>query len=112
MAEWFEARTAGKRGLSPGEQAVLREAAREQRLFGLFELSPPSFAVLGAGPAQLAYLQSYAMIDHLAGLRGERRLRDFVGDTIRDRSLGASFRRVYRFELAELPERFAAGLGS
>jgi hypothetical protein len=111
VAEWFEARATGKRGLSPFERDALRHAALERRLFGLFELSPPSFAVLGAERAPLAYLQSYAMIDYLAGLRGERRLRDFVSATVELRMLGRPFRRIYRFDLAELPERFGAELG-
>ena len=111
VAEWFEARAVGKRGLSAGERAALQHAAREGRLSGLFELSPPSFAVLGAEAAGLAYLQSYAMIDYLARQRGERRLRDLVGGTIRERTLGSTFRRIYRFDLVELPPRFAAELG-
>jgi hypothetical protein len=112
VAEWFEARAAGKRGLSPGERAHLQRAAAERRLFGLFEISTPSFGVLGAERAPLAYLQSYAMIDYLAGLRGERRLRELVRDTIERQELGRPFQRIYRFGLPELPERLAAGLGT
>ncbi len=110
VAEWFEARAVGKRRLSAGELAVLQQAASSRQLFALVEISPPSFAGFGPEAAGLAYLQSYGMFEHLVRRHGERSLRDWVSDAVRRRDLVRPFRRTYRFDLAELPERFAADL--
>jgi hypothetical protein len=111
VAEWFEARAVGKRLLSAGELAALQRASRAGALFGLPALSTPSFVGYDARAAGLAYLQSYGMIEHLARRHGERKLRDFVRDVVRGRRIDRPFERTYRFDLAELPGRFAADLG-
>jgi len=111
VAEWFEARALGQRGLTGGEWGVLQGAARAGALLRLVDLSPPSFAGFGPEAARLAYLQSHGFVDHLARRHGERRLRDWVRDVVRTGQLDRPFRRVFRFELAELPGRFAADLG-
>lgn len=112
VAEWFEARAVGKRLLSAGELAALQRAARAQALFDLRQLSAPSLAGFGPEAAGLAYLQSYAMIEHLVRRHGERDLRDFVRDVVRGRPLASTFRSTFRFDLARLPERFIADLGT
>lgn len=106
LAEWFEARALGKRRLSAAEWAALKEVARTGPLLSFFELSSPSFVGSAPEAARLAYLQSYAMIDHLARAQGERRLRDFVREVVRSGRLDAPFRKTYRYELQELPDRF------
>jgi len=112
VAEWFEARAAGQRLMTRGQLGALQRAARSGTFLGLRALSAPSFAALGPDAAGLAYLQSYGMIEHLARRHGERRLRDWVRDVVRVGRLDRTFRRTYRFELAELPERFARDLGA
>jgi len=111
VAEWFEARALGKRNLTAGELGVLRHAARAGALFGFADLSSPSFAGFGPEAARLAYLQSYAWLEYVAQRQGERRLRDFVRDVVRTRRIDRAFRKTYRYDLAELPGRFAADLG-
>jgi hypothetical protein len=110
VAEWFEARALGKRRIAPAEHAALRRAADAGALFGMAELSAPSFAGFGPDAVGLAYLESYGWIDYLARRHGERRLREWVREVVRTRRLDRPFRRKFRFDLAELPERFAADL--
>jgi len=112
VAEWFEARATGKRYLAAGELAALQRAAGAGALLGLADLSQPSFARFAPELAGRAYLQAYGMIEHLVRRHGERSLQDWTEEVVRTRRLERPFRRVYRFELAELPGRFAADLGS
>ncbi len=106
IAEWFEARAAGKRTLSGGERRVLRRAARQGMLFSLSELSGRSFAGFGPDAAALAYLESYAFIDHLVQSHGERGLVQFWRAVVRSRSLERASRRAYRRDLEDLETRF------
>jgi hypothetical protein len=110
LAEWFEARTVGKRHLSGRELAALEWGHRNGHLFPLAGLSAPSFAHLGPDAASLAYLQSYGMVEFLARQYGERKLRDFLQTLFRSRDLHRSLSRVYRADLASLETRFLAEL--
>ena len=101
-AEGVEARTAGQRGLGRRERAVLAELARQGLLAPLGALAAPSFAGLERSAAQVAYLQSYALIDHLVRLEGERSLGDFIAELIQSRSLDRALHRVYRLDAATL----------
>jgi hypothetical protein len=96
LAEWFEARSAGRRGLGSGEVAVLRAAAARGVLPSVVDLSAPSFGRLSSDAAALAYLTSYALIDHLARLRGEDAVRELVEGLLRSRDLERSLGRVAR----------------
>ena len=110
-AEWFEARAAlGKRGLSEPEWNALRRWSKSGSLFSLSQLSVPAFSRMGSEHAQIAYLQSYAIIDWLARTWGERSLRRFYREIIRSRNLARSLKRVYRLDLRELEKRFFAQL--
>ena len=101
-AEWFEMREAGKRGLSAGERNALAGLARRGELHELGALSAPSFAGMAPRAASIAYLQSYALIDHLARRGGERKLAQWLAELVRSRHLERSLRRVYRLDLADL----------
>jgi hypothetical protein len=111
IAEWFEARAVGKRGLSSREGAALAEAARQGQLFSLWQLSDPSFAQLGPRSAQLAYLQSYAFIEYLTRSHGDDSLRRLCNTLLRKRNLDRAFKLTYRSDLPELEERFASEYG-
>ena len=106
LAEWFEARTVGKRHLSIHEFELLEWARDNGRLVSLAKLSTPSFGHLGPDAARLAYLQSYGMVEFLARRHGDRKLREFCHDLIRSRNLGRSLSRVYRSDLSTLESRF------
>lgn len=110
IAEWFEARAAGKRSLSGSERAALVGAARRDGLFTLAQLGTRSFGGLSPRSAALAYLQSYAFIDHLVQSHGERGLVRFWSAVLRSRSLERAARRAYRRDLAELEQAFHASL--
>jgi hypothetical protein len=109
-AEWFEARTQGNRGLGLHESAALAELAQRGELFGLSALATPTFAGFSAPAAQVAYLESYALIDFLARQRGERSLADFLSALIRSRSLDRALRRVYQFDAQTLETKFVQEL--
>jgi hypothetical protein len=111
LAEWFEARTQGKRHLSEPERAMLSSAKSNGALFSLASLSTQSFGHLNQNAAHLAYLQSYGMVEFLANQRGERSLREFCDRLIRTQNLARSVKHVYRANLEKLEARFVAELG-
>jgi hypothetical protein len=110
VAEWFEARVAGKRHLGPGEAAALARARQRGELLPLATLWAPGFGRLGPQAAQLAYLQSYAMIAYLASEWGERALRDLCEDVARSRDVERALRRRMRLGSAELQVRLLGEL--
>ena len=61
--------------------------------------------------AQVAYLQSYALIDYLARTFGERKLPQFYAELIRTRNLDRALDRVYRIDARTLEARFLAEVG-
>jgi hypothetical protein len=105
-AEWFEARALGKRSLSGPEWSALQQLARHGALLPIATLSVPAFGAMGPQQARAAYLQSYALIDHLARRYGERALPRFYDELIRTRSVDRALSRVYRTD----PGRLEAGL--
>ncbi len=111
IAEWFAARTIGKRRLSRGELAYLSQARQNGGLLPIATLSTPSFARLGPNAATVAYLQSYGMIEYLARRHGDRALRGFCEAVMRSRDIERSLRRAYRMGIRELEAAFIADLG-
>jgi hypothetical protein len=107
-AEWFEMREAGKRGLSAGESGALTRLARSGELYSLDALAVPAFGGMGPRGAQVAYLQSYALIDFLVRRGGERKLSDFIAELLRSRNLDRALRRTYRFDARGLERAFLA----
>jgi hypothetical protein len=105
VAEWFEARALGKRGLDAREASALAHAIDSGRAHRLSDLAGRSFGALGPEGARLAYLQSYAFIDHLSGRTGERRLREWVQEFVRMGDLDRATRRIFRADLDALDEQ-------
>lgn len=112
LAEWFEARSVGKRSLSGGERALLERVARSGGLPSLAELSRPSFAGLAPGPASLAYLEAHAFIDFLAEREGDRGLAELCQAILQSRSIERGMRRVHRQNLAQLELAFRRSFGA
>ena len=83
-------------------------AFQRGQLFTLWDLSGASFQHLGAEPAQLAYLQSYAFIEYLTRHHGERSLRELCATLLRKRDLARAVKQTYRIELEDLEQRFAS----
>ena len=111
VAEWFEARAAGKRRLSEHEQSILSQASSLGLLFAFSDLTSGGLGHLQPESAQLAYLQSYAFMEYLARSHGERRLRDVVSEYVRSGDLHRAFRRTYRADLEQLEQRHLRELG-
>ena len=111
LAEWFEARSGGRRGLGSGELAVLRAAAAHGVLPSVVDLSTPSFARLSSDAATLAYLTSYALVDHLARLRGDDTVRELVESLVHSRNVERSLARVARTNSIGLEASLRAELG-
>ncbi len=111
LAEWFENLALGKRRLSAGEYAVLRDGARRGLLPTLPVLSSRSFSHQSEGEAALSYLWSYAAIEHLSRRHGDRGLERFVSRLLRSRDLNASLRKVFGSSTAELDAALRAELG-
>ncbi|MBW2399421.1 MAG: hypothetical protein JRG80_09125 [Deltaproteobacteria bacterium] len=110
MAEWFEARIHGKRHLTAGEIAVLRNALATGQLFAIDALGMPSFSRMSGDAARLAYVQSYALMEFLARRYGERSLREFCVELVRTGDLRRTLRRVFRSDLQGLEAGFIADL--
>lgn len=102
LAEWVEADAVGKNLLNRSELGRLAEAERRGVLPGLEELGGPSLAGLPPERASLAYLKSYAMVEHMVRRHGEPQLRRFVTHLLRTGNLEGSLRRAYRRTSAEL----------
>jgi hypothetical protein len=111
LAEWFEARSVGKRRLSAGQRQALARLGSQGALFTLWQLGDSSFAQLDGESAALAYLQSYAFIEYLARNHGDDSLRRLCDALLRKRDLGRAFESVYRSDLDELEARFASEYG-
>ena len=102
LAEYFEALASGKRRLSGGEYAYLTDAVRRGGWIPLDALAARSFAHLGGDSASLAYLESYALVEHMVRRHGMRKLRDLCERIVTTRSVGRALDRTYRATLAEL----------
>jgi hypothetical protein len=111
LAEWFEARTHGKRRLSPRELAILARAQEAGQLFSLEALTVPNFGRMSPQAAGLAYLQSYGLMEYLGRRHGERSLREFCVELVRTGDLRRTLRRVYRADLGTLEAGFVSDLG-
>ena len=111
IAEWFEARAIGKRRLSPQENAALESVAANGQLFTLWQLSVPTFGRFGPQSARLAYLQSYAFIEHLSRRYGDASLRRLCSTLLRKGNLYRAIELTYRLDLDQLEQRFASEYG-
>jgi hypothetical protein len=105
LAEWFEALAVGRRGLTGGQLARLAEASRAGNVPTLRELESPSFVGMDPARAGLAYLKSYATIEHLERRHGARSLRRFVDELLRTRSVNRALGRAFRLDLDKLEAR-------
>jgi hypothetical protein len=111
LAEWFSARTAGLVPIGSQEFATLAELGVHGQLLPIAQLSAPSFASLEAGAAPLAYLQSRALVDHLARQHGDRVLRELVRRLLRTGDLDGSLAYEVGVDSAGLEAAFHDELG-
>ena len=110
LAEYMEATALGKRYLTPGENAALARAAYQGGWVPIAQLSGPSLAHFDERTAGIAYLESYALVEHLARREGVDQLRRFNERLLKSRNLESALRRVYRLNSAELERELIAEL--
>ena len=110
LAEWFQARTHGKRRLDSWELATLARARGAGQLFSFEALGIPGFGRMSPGAAQLAYLQSYGLMEYLGRRHGELSLRELCVELVRTGDLRRTLRRVYRADLSALEAGFLSDL--
>jgi hypothetical protein len=108
LAEYFE-RPSGSRGPTAGELGLLRRVAASGSWIPVEQLSGPNFAGLDQDRATLAYLQSLALVSHLAGVRGERALGRLCRDLSRIR-LERALQRQFGLSVAELEQAVVRAL--
>ncbi len=102
LAEYFEHLAVGTRGLDPGAATVLVDARDSGGWIPLGSLSSPSFSHLEGDSATLAYLESYALVAHLALRHGEDSLGELLERLLSTGDLDRALQRTYRGSLAEL----------
>ena len=104
LAEYMEATALGKRYLTPGEHGALAHAAFQGGWVPIGQLSGPSLSHFDERSAGIAYLESYALVEHLARREGVDQLRRFNERLLRTRNLESALRRVYRLNSAQLEQ--------
>ncbi len=109
-AEYFENLALGKASLSRGELGVLARLARANAWIPLAALSGPSFSHLQDRSASIAYLEAYALVDHLVRREGMRKFRRFYERLFRTRNLEISLRDTFGLRLQELESEVLSGL--
>lgn len=112
LAEYFERRSIGRRHLTLGEHAALASAAQTGAWIPLARLGDTSFGGLDAEEAPLAYLESYAVIEHLVRAFGESSLRPLVANMRRLAGIETALDRTYRLDLARIEMRLLDELSS
>jgi hypothetical protein len=112
LAEYFERRSTGRRHLTPGEHATLASAVHDGTWIPLADLGGTSFAGLDAATAPLAYLESYATIEHLARTSGESSLRPLVSNVRRLAGIDTALARAFRLDLPQIEQRLLDELAS
>jgi len=110
LAEYFETLAIGKGGLSYGERNVLARAVRTDVWIPLGAMSGVSFTHLREGTAALAYLEAYAVVDHLVRRGGLAAMKRFCERFIRTRNLNRALTQTYRVNLVELEAAVLAEL--
>lgn len=111
LAEWFEARLAGRPALSAREAAVLAELGAQGRLLPIEALALPSFARLEGPDAAVAYTQARAMVAELARIGGERAPAELVARLLRTGDVERSLARTIGLDSAGLEASLLASLG-
>jgi hypothetical protein len=110
LAEYFEALAVGKRHLTRGERAFLARTRAGGAWIPLAALDGRGFGGLDADRASVAYLASYATIEHLVRKGGQRSLERLCDLVVRTGDVGRALERVYRRSLAEIERDLLAEL--
>lgn len=110
LAEWFEARVAGRPALTAREAAALAELGAQGRLLPSEALALPSFARLDGPDAALAYTQARAMVAELVRVGGERAPARLVARVLRTGDVDRSLSRTIGLDTAGLEASLLAAV--
>jgi len=111
MAEWFEARVAGRRALGPGETAYLAQLGSQGRLLPIERIGLRSFAKLDGEEASVAYAQARALVAELVRIGGERAPAELMARILRTGDVDRSLERTLGLDAAGLEASLLGTLG-
>jgi hypothetical protein len=100
LAEYFERLALGQKLLSGPEDARLRGVVASGAWIPLAELSGPTLSGLSQEPAEIAYLESYAMMEMMFRISGPDRVKTFVRELARTRMLDRALQSAFHATLA------------
>jgi hypothetical protein len=110
LAEYFERLAIGQQHLLAAEDARLRNAVASGSWIPLENLCGPTLAGLPQGPAELAYLESYAAVELMFRRAGVARVQNVVREMARTRSLDRALDGALRVTLAVLEAQLVGEL--
>jgi hypothetical protein len=111
LAEWFEARVAGRAVLAPGEAAHLAQLGAQGRLLPIESIGLRSFAKLAGDEASVAYAQARALVAELARIGGEKAPAELVAQLLRSGDVDRSLGRAVGLDTAGLEASLLGTLG-
>ena len=110
LAEWFERRATGRGHPTAAQWNALGQHLRAGQWIHLGALSGPSLGGLPPPLVPWAYLQAYAMVEHLARTRGRDGLSRFTREMIRVRDPLRAMQKVYGLDPVGLEAALLAEL--
>jgi hypothetical protein len=94
--------------MRPGYADILENAARSGNLITVRSLSSP-FSVFG-GEAELAYIQSYSLVEYLVENYGQQKMFDLLNTFKEGSGFDAALTRVYGFDTEGLDAKWRDSL--
>ncbi len=110
LAEWFERRATGRGHPTAAQWNALGQHLRAGQWIDVGTLSGPTLGGLPPALVPWAYLQSYAMVEHLARARGRDGLARMTREMIRVRDPGRALQKVYGLDAFALEAALLAEL--
>jgi hypothetical protein len=111
LAEWFEARVAGRRALAPAEAALLAELGAGGRLLPIESIGQRTFAKLDGDEAFVAYAQARALVAELVRVGGEKAPAELVARVLRTADVDRALERTVGLDTAGLEASLLGSLG-
>ena len=110
LAEYFERRALGREHLDANEDAQLRAAVASGAWLPLADLCGPTLAGLAQAPAELAYLESYAVVEMTFRRAGRDRVKSLVRELGRTHALDRALQSALHVNLAGLEAQLVSEL--
>jgi len=108
LAEYFERLALGRRSMDASEDARLRAAVASGNWIPLEQLSGPTLAGLAQGPAEIAYLESYAAVEMMYRISGPDRVHTLITELARTRMLDRALQNAFHATLAGIQAQLIA----